>query len=113
MCHARGIVCQAIDHQRVGHTFDQIRAVVRCRAVDAETNGRSGFLELFGTALARSEHHVRRWTVTHSDTGTAKPGDLVIIEVDAVRQPCAVVHPTDLLKVLDRTTGELLLTIVD
>src|SRR5579883_603101 len=40
------------------------------------------------------------------DAMPAEPGDLVIVEMDSMRQPDAVAHPADLFEIIDRPAAE-------
>src|SRR5208282_350203 len=84
-----------------------------CRPVDAEADRRARRLKLLGAALARREHHVRGRAVAYAHAGAPEATDLVIVEMDAVRDPRTVAHPADLLEVVDWSAGELLLAIGD
>jgi hypothetical protein len=49
--------------------------------------------------------------VAYAYAGAPEPPDLLIVEMDSVRDPRAVAHPANLLKVIDRSARELFLAI--
>jgi hypothetical protein len=51
--------------------------------------------------------------VAYAYAGAPEPPNLLIIEMDTVRDPRAVAHPANLLEVIDRSARELLLAIGD
>ena len=77
---------------------------LRGRAVDAEADGAPAASS--SGAAAGGEDHVRGRAMAHRRPVPAEPGDLVVVEMDAVRQPDPVVEPAALLEIVDRPAAE-------
>ena len=59
-------------------------------------------LKLARAADAGGEHHVGSGAMADADARRAEPPNLVVVEVDAVREPGATAHPAGLLQEIDR-----------
>ena len=104
----RRVVGEPVDHQRVADALHQVGIVVRGRAVDAEADRAAGRLQFLGAALARGEHHVRRRAMADADLVAAEAAHLVVVEMDAVGEPDAIVQPAAFLEIVDRPAAEML-----
>ena len=82
----------------------------RTVAADADRHARGTEL-VHRRQPAAADHHVRARAVRDARTPLAEPQDLVVVRVDAVRDPRPVAPPPDVLEVLDRATAVHLLRV--
>ena len=102
----RGVIGQAVDHQRVADAFHEVRGIVRRRAVDAQPHGRARRLQFARAALARGQHHVGGRAMADAHAMLAQPRHVAIREMDAMRQPGAGVEPAHILEIVERAHAE-------
>src|SRR2546425_3375381 len=87
---------------------EEVAALVRCRAVDAEADVDACIQQLADRCETGSEPHVRAWTVCDADAAPSELRDVVRGEMYAVGEPDVVGEPAELLDVLDGRAAEAL-----
>src|SRR6266446_5330403 len=74
-----------------------VRAIVRCRAIHAQTNSRASLAQQPDWGDARSEPHVRTGTVRDASARLPQARDLICTRVNHVRVPHVRSHPAQVL----------------
>ena len=90
------------DEQRLLDLEEEVAALVRGGAVDAEPDAHVRVEELAHRRDPGAEPQVRGRAVRDADAGRAEAPDLVVAQVDAVRAPDVAGEPAEPLEVLDR-----------
>ena len=107
----RRIIGQPIDHERMAHALHEIGIVIRGGAIDAKAHRHAGSFEIARAALARGQDHIRGWAMAHRQLVPAKPSDLAVVEMNAMRQPHIGREPARLLQIVHRAAAEMMLAI--
>src|SRR5439155_25191908 len=83
----RRAAATARHEQRLLHLEEQVAALVRGGAVDAEADANAGVEQVTRPSDSGAEAEVRGRAVRHADRGPGERGHVRIGEVDAVRAP--------------------------
>ena len=95
----------ARDEQRLLDLEEEVAALVRGGAVDAEPDAHAGVEQVAHRRDARAEAQVRGRAVRDADAGLREQGDVGRRQVDAMRAPDVPGEPADALQVLDRAAA--------
>ena len=104
----RGAAGDAREHERRAQLVDQLAALVRGGAVDAEPDGRARGEQRRDGRDARAQPAVGGRAVRDAGAGRAHPLRLAAVEVHAVREPDVVAEPAQAVEVLERPLPEAL-----
>ncbi len=102
-CHA---VALPLQQERRAHLLHQIGGVVGGGAIDAEPDAHARRLHVADRAMAGGENLVAARAMRDRDAGLRQPRDLRRIEMDAVREPHAVMQPAHIVEVVERPAAE-------
>src|SRR5829696_953576 len=101
----------ACDEERLLDLEEEVAALVRGRAVDAESHPNARVEQAAHRRNTGSEPQVRGGAVRDARARFREPRDVAVVEVDAVRAPDVSVEPAELLEVLDRSAAVQLLAV--
>src|SRR5919197_3741339 len=93
-------VAAAGEEERLLHFEEEVAALVRGRAVDAEADAHARVAQGPHPGEARSQPEVRGRAVGDPRAGCDEGGDVVVVEVHAVRAPHVLGEPAEPLEVL-------------
>ena len=101
-------ITQPLDQHRLTHFLHQVAVIVGGTAIDTQPHRRAGLLQLPDPANARRQYHVGRRAMANAGTHLPQPRHLLVIEMDTVGQPGAIVQPADTLEIIQRALAKLL-----
>ena len=103
--HRRAAAAAARDEQRLLDLEEEVAALVRGGAVDAEADADARVEHVAHRRDAGAEPQVRGRAVGDARAGAREPRDVALREVDAVGAPDVVREPAEPVEVLDRAAA--------
>ncbi len=97
---------QPLEQEGVAQRLDQVRAVIAGRAVDAQADWCARLLKGGCLAAAGGEDHVGGRAMADRGAGPAEPGDLGLVEPDAMGQPDLVAQPAAAFQIVEGPAAE-------